>query len=72
MKSDAIYSEFGDLRLFFQHEDVRDDFADRPEWSQCVQAMPENFPDITNLADWPEDDEEAEKWLNYSVENYQC
>ena len=70
--SEVIQSEFGDLRLFYQHEDMRDDLRLKPEWSDCIESKSERDVDDSNLNAWPDNDAEAEQWVIYSIEEYGC
>ena len=72
IKSDVIQSEFGDLRLFYQHEDMRGDLNLRPEWASCIERRRERDFNDDNLFAWPREEEEAKEWVIYSLENWGC
>lgn len=72
-----IKSNFGDTRLFFQHELMRIDLNRKPEWVDYVPRLDRDDPvygkwDDPPMPDFPEDDETAKAWLRGSIADQGC
>ena len=39
LASDMVTSKWADLRLFFRHQDMREDFVLHPEWDQYTDKF---------------------------------
>ena len=71
--SKIITSNFGDTRLFFEHEFMREDFRIDPRWKRFYDRV--NHDDIWGdrpIPDWPADYETAEQWVKASLSEYEC
>ena len=61
-------SNFGDTRLFFQHEENESDEEAKPEWQYYVPTLSESDEwGDADYSGWPSDQTEAEAWLRGSV-----
>ena len=72
--SPIVTSNFGDTRLFFQHEFLKEDWVVNPHYKAYTDRV--DHADIwgdTPIPEWPEDDrEEAEQWVKASMATFKC
>lgn len=68
LNSQLITSDFGDRRLFFQHEKMNKDFDKRRNWRNYVPRLNRNDRWGNKPANgWPQDEDEAEAWVRGSM-----
>lgn len=68
-----ITSDFGDRRLFFQHESMRMDFDLESQWRDYVPSLSQDDTwGNTPIPDYPEDDATAKAWLRGSLSDHGC
>ena len=72
MTSEMVTSDFGDRRLFFQHEAVRQDLDFKPEFTRFHEVSEAEPWGDTPIPDFPEDDVTAKAWIRGQLDEYGC
>lgn len=73
MNSAIITSAFGDDRLFFQHENMNNDFAIKRNWRNYVPRLNRRDRWGNRPANgWPQNDDTAEAWVRGSMFEFDC
>ena len=71
--SAIVTSNFGDTRLFFQHEGMYTDLCANPGWRPYIPSVDTNDTwGDRDIPEWPSDREDAEEMLRSGIRNSGC